>query len=295
MNDTNDEEPTQRHIRADTEFVCWITLALAPSLCWVNGLAGSTQFVVRTRTGLSGELWRGGAAPIRLAASGFRLMIDSCDPQTSGSSSEWYYILDGRKLVGSCGETANAVEVCQGTVGTWIFFGAVFDIPPSASVPTPSAANLISHCGTSAAAAAWRPRRSISALFQGSTEIAIAVAVWLLLNAVILAIWSRQSREEPTYRSVLRSLEAEVDALLSRSASKSEWAKLRQHAKRTLAPIVADLNKTTSASEPVRHHLLWAARDHLPSVIGAANSERTESRRHYEQYMQLVDAELCDS
>jgi hypothetical protein len=114
-----------------------------------------------------------------------------------------------------------------------------------------------------------------------------------MINAVVLVSWSRSYATERKYFATLRSLEAEMDALQVRDPSPREWAALRARVKETLAPIVQDLKKQASASEPVRQHLLWAARDQLPRLIGTRTPEMEELERLYKRHMRLVEEEFA--
>jgi len=224
----------------------------------------------------------------------------------------WYYRLDGREhgpltlaalqeLVGTSGETAAAIDVRQGSEGAWVSFAAAFNVPTLAHAPPRdvSMPRVSAPLGSGVGLAdqrsqhTQRRQRSLRQWFRENAGIAIAVVVWIGANVVYLGVWSQSYRTERRYFASLRELEGEVHSLQEQNASQEEWSALRSRAKGTLEPMVSDLKKSANASEPIRQHLLWAARDQFPKLIGPKTAEMKGPQRLYEQHMNLVEQELA--
>lgn len=235
-------------------------------------------------------------------------MSSNQSAQAPTSADEWYYRLDGREhgpfskvalqeLVGSSGETAVTIDVRQGTGGDWKPFAVVFGTPVA-----PSSRSEVRHESPAVlpelppptSNASPRSKGRFADALRSNRDLVVIIGVWILANAAVLGWWSQEYRTERKYRAVLRGFETDVKALQDRDASPAEWSELRQRVKQTLAPMVADLKRSASASEPVRQHLLWAARDQFPKLVGPETAERKTTRRLYEKQMQLVDAELAE-
>jgi hypothetical protein len=219
---------------------------------------------------------------------------------------EWYYRLDGRAhgaltlaalvdLIGTSGDTAQEVVVRHGAEGAWIPFNS---LPGMAATLTPTIAicrrgDQSTGKARLANSAVHTRARSIRQFIRDNRDLAIGVAVWVLINVAILVAWTQSYATERKYIATLRSLEAKAKALQGHDASGQDWAAFRAHVKQTLAPIVADLNKRASASKPICQHLLWVARDQFPKCVGPQNGERSEAERFYQRHMQVVEEELA--
>jgi hypothetical protein len=219
---------------------------------------------------------------------------------------EWYYQVDDRtrgpltldairELIGTSGETASDVLVRRGADGPWM---NCYSLPGISclSGPVIQRESTRSAAATSPTASSTVPRnymRTLRELVQDNREYAIAAVAWLLFNAIIIFVFLQSYATERAYYSTLRSLAAEAKALQARDASPQEWAALRACAKQTLAPIIQDLTKRASAAEPIRQHLLWAARD-FPKLLGPPVKEMQEPERLFDRHMQLVDEDLED-
>jgi hypothetical protein len=122
-------------------------------------------------------------------------------------------------------------------------------------------------------------------------NLLVGILIWGILNIGVVIAWSDPYSTERQYVTTMRQLEEEGNSLRSRGASAQEWKAFRTKSERTLAPIVADLNKSASASQPLRQHLLWVARDHLPKLIRPDRPD-DEVVRLYSNHMQVVEQEL---
>ncbi|HET6325712.1 MAG TPA: hypothetical protein VFG04_13620 [Planctomycetaceae bacterium] len=216
----------------------------------------------------------------------------------------WYYELDGRthgpiswtdleELLNRSGETALEVRVRKGEDGPWTQFRA-----------PPAAIGSVGAKGSNWESPAWsgeasRPRQSqsptprsdVRGLLRSHWDIGVAIVVWILLNVSYLA-WPQSHSSERRYLQSLRAIEDEVRDLRSKPTSDAEWHELAKRARATLDPMVSDLKKSASSSEPVKQQLLWAARDLVPRTIGPRTKERDETERRLKEYLDGAEREL---
>jgi hypothetical protein len=126
---------------------------------------------------------------------------------------------------------------------------------------------------------------------RANWQICAAIFAWILLNVAYVA-WPEPYSRERRYLETLRAIEADVQALRAKPASSEEWKEFVAQTKTTLAPIVSDLKKSASASEPIRQQLFWAARDVIPHTLGPSTKERDEQDRRLKLYLETVEREL---
>jgi hypothetical protein len=217
---------------------------------------------------------------------------------------EWYYELDGRThgplsrsdledLLSRSGETASLVRVRRGADGPWTPYR-------SAAAPTPSASSIFQSDSTQPNWGGPVSQRSASAVrargpggFWGAHwEIVATLGGWVALNALFILFWPQSHSRERTYLTTLREIEAEVQALRAKPASDAEWREFGDRTRATLAPIVADLKKSASASEPIQQQLFWSARDIVPHTFGPRTKERDEQDKRLKQYLDTAEREL---
>jgi hypothetical protein len=212
---------------------------------------------------------------------------------------EWYYEFDGRphgplsrtdldELLNHSGETASDVRVRQGADGAWRAFRA----------RSPAAPASTSETRQSSGASTLVPQESMppsSVAPRGSLlrhwDIGAAVGVWILLNAFFFC-WPDPYSHERQYLQTLRGIQAEAQELRAKLATDGEWRQFAERTNASLTPIVNDLKKSASSSEPVRQQLLWSARDLLPRMLGPQTKEREEHERRLKQYLDSAQREL---
>jgi hypothetical protein len=218
---------------------------------------------------------------------------------------EWYYELEGRThgalsrsdledLLDRSGETAAEVRVRQGPNGPWM--------PFRSAAPPPQTAGSIFQSGASPPdwgdpLAAQRSNSSSTragseGFWRARWEIAAILGVWVALNALFLLFWPQSHSRERSYLATLRQIETDVQALRSKPASDAEWREFTEQTKSTLAPMVADLKKSSSAAEPIRQQLFWSARDIVPRTLGPRTKERDEQDQRLKQYLDAAEREL---
>jgi hypothetical protein len=88
---------------------------------------------------------------------------------------------------------------------------------------------------------------------------------------------------------ILKNIVAEADQMRARSASGKEWQELAKGSRQKLAPMVADLQKSASASELPRQRLLWCARDLASKIMGPATQERDQNERVLKQHLRSIE------
>jgi hypothetical protein len=227
------------------------------------------------------------------------------NPAPIPSGEEWYYELDGRThgplsrsdledLLDRSGETASEVRVRQGPGGLWSpFRPAAAPAQTARSMPQSGAGSArmgrpvsVRRLASSSTAA------GLGGFWRAHWEIVAALGGWTALNALFLLFWPQPYSRERGYLAKLREIEAEVQTLRAKSASDTEWREFGERTRTVVAPIVSDLKKSASASEPEKQQLLWSARDLVPSTLGPRTKERDEAERRLNQYLDSAQREL---
>jgi hypothetical protein len=216
---------------------------------------------------------------------------------------EWYYELDGRshgpiswadleELLNRSGETALEVRVRQGAGGPWTQFRS------DSRAGAPAATSRLSGETQAPLGEASRPRQSYATTPRGVSrrlihwDIVAAIGVWVLLNVVYLSFWPQPHSSERRYLQTLRAIESEVQDRRSQPTSDAEWHQLTERSRVLLSPMVSDLKKSASASEPLKQQLLWSARDLIPRTIGPRTKERDDVEQRLKQYLDGAEREL---
>jgi hypothetical protein len=103
----------------------------------------------------------------------------------------------------------------------------------------------------------------------------------------MLSLWRDPYSTERRHYTTLRRLEDEIHELRFQNAPPEDCVALRAKAKDDLERMIAHLKNSASASQPVRQHLLWAARDQMPKLIRLERADK-EGERVYKKQMQFV-------
>lgn len=69
-------------------------------------------------------------------------------------------------------------------------------------------------------------------------------------------------------------------------ADTTKYNALKEESVPKIKPILDDLDKTASAAEPVKQHLLWAGKDHLIPMLDDARSEPSENEEFFVDHME---------
>ena len=222
---------------------------------------------------------------------------------------KWYYRLEGREhgpitlaalqeLIGSNGETAELVSARHSSDDKWTAF---FDVPANTGLATRRVAETrsprvpsergTSRTKTSSNRGIANPR-SLRETAKQNRYILIGVAIWGLVNVGILVAWSDPYSTERKYFGAMPGSKIESVNSGLRDASEQEWAALHSDLRKTLTPIVADLKRTAAASNPVRQHLLWVARDQLPKLASPDGGGKQDVHRAYQNHMQFIERQI---
>ena len=214
---------------------------------------------------------------------------------------EWYYEVDGRahgplskaeldELLNGAGETASDVRVRQGTHGIWSAFQPASPTANYQVHPSP-ATSPHDELGPQSSVARFQGR-SVTGPSRHRWDIGVAFAGLILFNALFLTFWPEPYSRERRYLQALQTITTEAQAMRTKPASDAEWREFSERSKVTLAPIVSDLRKTASSSEPVRQRLLWSARDLIPRTLGPATKERDELEHRLKQYLESAQHDI---
>ena len=111
----------------------------------------------------------------------------------------------------------------------------------------------------------------------------VIVAIWLTILAV-RQIDFGISFTDPI--KVLSSTWEELKSKRSLKASQSEWDEFAERAQRQIKPLVVQLEKTASTSNPTDQQLLWASRDFLPKMLSDARTAESDSERKFSLHLQ---------
>jgi hypothetical protein len=128
-------------------------------------------------------------------------------------------------------------------------------------------------------------------------DLLVAMLLFVALNAILFATMKPPYAEERKSLATLLDIRDELRVLQMRAATDAEWLDFRSKSERTLAPIIADLEKTASADQPIRQHLLWAGRDNLREMLAQgertpANSPKSDEEQESNQHVQWLEHAL---
>jgi hypothetical protein len=208
------------------------------------------------------------------------------DQPSNADVRDWYYRHGERErgpmtrsqltdLVASSGDLAREIVVKQHADGEWIPYEAI-DAATSrrlhADRETRPAQDSVAHRGAAAAPAppnAIRRRPSLRDRLRGEWRIVIGVLAWACVN---LALWFALDPFHRTERNyfdkVAKAAEQARDAR-EKGLDGASRGRIAAAVMLQIKPVVDELKQTASASEPIRQHLLLAARDQLPGLFSA--------------------------
>jgi len=227
--------------------------------------------------------------------------------QKATKPDEWYYEIDGLahgplrraeldEFLSPSGESALNIRIRQGRDGDWQPFR-----PSRPAEMSSSAVALATDCfpGPDREAredrphqrAAW-PTAPSRGWFRQHADLSAGLGAWVLANVVLLLFWPQSYSRERRYLEILKQMDREAQELRIRDADGFAWEAFVIRSQATLAPMVKDLKKSANAYEPIRQHLLWAARDSMPKSFGPVNKQRQEQRDRLQQHLQMVETQL---
>jgi hypothetical protein len=236
------------------------------------------------------------------------LSMTSGRPSPSNEEArDWYYRIGERErgpltlvqlteLVASSGDVAREIEVRQHPDGEWVPYASIdaatakrlrddrFDSrrPRVAAALGPDADQL-----RTATSATTRPARktSLRERLRWDWPIAAGVLAWAIVN---VALWNvldpYHGTEHKYFRAIADAAQKAHDAR-AQGISGAARGRIATTAVQSLNPIVDDLKKTANASDPIRQHLLWAAKDQLPKLFSANGKELDECEGIFQRHM----------
>jgi hypothetical protein len=220
---------------------------------------------------------------------------------------EWYYELDGRahgplsrsdleELLNRSGETASEARVRRGADGPWSPFQSDSSRAGATRAPDSTPERGRESAASVGQLPAQRPMSPTAVsgsrgLLRRHWDVWAAIGACVLLNVMLLC-WPQSYTRERGYLQTLQAIDAEVQDLRAKPASDAEWRQFAERTRATLSPIVSDLKKSASSSEPVRQQLLWSARDLIPRTLGPRTKERDEQESRLKQYLKNAQREL---
>jgi hypothetical protein len=213
-------------------------------------------------------------------------------------SHDWYYRIGERErgpmtlvqltdLVASSGELAREIVVRHHTEGEWVPYEAVdaatarrlhadrsarpAQAPAAARGDSPPHADAVP-----APAPALKRRPSLGERMRADWPILVGVLVWAGVNLVLWSVLDPFHRTERKYFDVLTKAAQQARDARAKGLDDASRGRIAAAAIQEIKPIVEDLKKTANASEPIRQHLLWAAKDQLPRLFSASGKELNE-------------------
>jgi hypothetical protein len=220
---------------------------------------------------------------------------------------DWYYRIGERErgpltlsqlkeLVASSGEVARDIVVRHHAEGEWVPYESIDAVtakrlrddrtdskPPRVAVAADQVVDRAA--AESSASPSSAAKTSFRQLIRLDWQIAAGVLVWAVVN---LALWSfldpYRSTEHKYYETLADAAKKAHDAR-TQGLDAAERGRMAASVVKSIKPIVEDLKKTANSSEPIRQHLLWAAKDQLPKLFSANGKELDECEGIFQRHM----------
>jgi hypothetical protein len=225
----------------------------------------------------------------------------------SESARDWYYRIGERErgpltlvqlteLVASSGDVAREIEVRHYPDGEWV---------PYESIDATTAKRLRDDRSD------WKPPRVADARGQDAGRsgavpssstfsarktsfherlrldwpIAAGVLVLAVVNVVLWIVLDPYRRTERKYFETLANAAQKAHDARAQGINGTARGRMAAAVVQSIKPIVDDLKQTANSSDPVRQHLLWAAKDQLPKLFSADGKELDECERIFQRHM----------
>jgi hypothetical protein len=154
----------------------------------------------------------------------------------------------------------------------------------AAPVPAAIRGDATPHADTAPASATLlKRRRSLGERMRADWPIVVGVVVWVGVNVVLWNVLDPFHRTERRYFQILTK--AAQQAHDARALDSSARGRIASSVIQEIKPMVEELKKSASASEPIRQHLLWAAKDQLPRLFSASGKELSECDGIFQRHM----------
>jgi hypothetical protein len=197
-------------------------------------------------------------------------------------------------LAASSGDLAREILVRHHVDGDWIPFETI----DAATAHRLRADSSASHAKAPAAArgdvvpqggparpSARKPKPNLRERIRVDWPIVVGVLVWVCLNAVLWIVLDPFRRTESKYFQIVSDAAHKAREARAQEVDETTRGRIAASVAKELKPIVEELKKSASVSEPIRQHLLWAARDQLPKLFSASGKEFGECDAIFQRHM----------
>jgi hypothetical protein len=221
-------------------------------------------------------------------------------------SHDWYYRIGERErgpmalvqltdLVASSGDLAREIMVRHHAEGEWVPYEAVDATTARrlhadrstrpAQAPAARGDARLDNVGSQAPAPTLKWRPNFRGRIHWNWRIAAGVLVWAGVNVALWSVLDPFHRTERKYFDVLTKAAQQARDARAKGLDDASRGRIAAAAIQEIKPIVEDLKKTANASEPIRQHLLWAAKDQLPRLFSASGKELNECDGIFQRHM----------
>jgi hypothetical protein len=224
------------------------------------------------------------------------------DQRSHADVRDWYYRLGERErgpmtltqltdLVASSGDLAREIMVKQHADGEWIPYEAI-DATTSrrlhgdrASRPAPESDTPRGDVAPSAAPTLFQRRQSLRERFRGEWPIVVGVVAWAGINLAMWIVLDPFHRTERNYFDKLTKAAQQARDARAKGLDDASRGRIAAAVIQQMKPVVEELKQSASASEPIRQHLLWAAKDQLPRLFSADGKALAECDGIFQRHM----------
>ena len=116
-------------------------------------------------------------------------------------------------------------------------------------------------------------------------DIIAECGVWLAVNAIVVGLWYCENHTEHKYYQFLSHAAQKARDARTKGLKDEERGRISKTIRDEAKPMIEDLRLTASSSDPVRQHLLSAARDHLAKLFGETGADVEREDRIFEEHL----------
>ncbi len=196
----------------------------------------------------------------------------------------------------SSGDVAREIEVRQHPDGEWVPYASIDaatakrlrDDRSDSTPPRVAAARGqdADRFGT-VPSASTRPARKTSfrERLRWDWPIAAGVLVWAIINVVLWNVLDPRHSTEHKYFQAIADAARKAHDAHAQGLDAAARGRMAASVVQSIKPIVDDLKRTANAADPIRQHLLWAAKDQLPKLFSANGKELDECEGIFQRHM----------
>ena len=231
----------------------------------------------------------------------------SSGQSANDSACDWYYRIGERErgpltlvqlteLVASSGDVAREIEVRHHPDGEWVPYASVDaatakrlrdDRTNSTPLRVAAARGPDTDRSGTATSTSTRPARktSLRERLRWDWPIAAGVLAWAIVNVALWNVLDPNHGTEHKYFQAIADAAQKAQDARAQGLDPAARGRIAATAVQSIKPIVDDLKKTANASDPIRQHLLWAAKDQLPKLFSANGKELDECAGIFQRHM----------